>query len=81
MSWRGKVTKTGSSGSVTGWGELLFGTSLTAISLLANPVTLALRTFAINTTIDNRIGVSWTWGASASGNTVTTYLITTGTLN
>jgi len=78
MEWRGKVTKLGTAGSMKGNGTLEFGTSLIAY-LAANqvlPITAALRTVAINTFVDNNIGVSWTWGASAAGNTVTTYQIT-----
>jgi hypothetical protein len=81
MEWRGKVTKTGTAGTLVGEGDLEFGTSLTAFTGSPIPITLALRTVAINTTIDNRIGVSWTWGASAAGNTVTTYSITCQRLN
>jgi hypothetical protein len=77
MRWRGKITKTGASGSMTGSGNLDFGTSLTALTTTPIPITAALRVVAINTTIDNRIGVSWTWGASAAGNTVTSYNLTT----
>lgn len=76
MRWRGKITKTGTSGSMIGYGNLDFATSLTALTTSPIPITAALRVVAINTTIDNRVGVSWTWGASAAGNTVTTYIVT-----
>jgi hypothetical protein len=81
MEWRGKVTKTGSSGTMLGEGDIEFGTALTTFSGTPIPITAALRTVAINTTVDNRVGVSWTWGASAAGNTVTCYNITCMRLN
>lgn len=81
MRWRGKVNKTGSSGTVIGTGELIQGTSLTAQSTFPIPITLALRTVAINTTIDNRIGVSFTWGTSSASNSVTTYIVTADVVN
>ena len=81
MEWRGKVIKTGSSGSMIGNGDLEQGTSLTAYTTFPIPITAALRTVAINTTIDNRIGVSFTWGTSSISNSVTTYNITVAVLN
>jgi len=81
MEWRGKVLKTGAAGTMIGEGDIEFGTSLIAFAGTPIPITAALRTVAINTTVDNRIGVSWTWNASAAGNTVTTYNITCQRLN
>lgn len=76
MEWRGKVTKTGASGSMIGSGDLEFGTALNTYSTVPIPQVAANRVVAINTTVENRVGVSWTWGASAGGNTVTTYQVT-----
>lgn len=76
MEWRGKVTKTGSSGSMIGTGDLEQGITLTTESTFPIPITAALRTVAINTTIDNAIGVSATYGTSSASNTFTTYSIT-----
>jgi len=81
MEWRGKVTKIGSSGSITGTGNLEQGTSLTAETTFPIPITAALRTFAINTTVENAIGVSATYGTSSSSNTFKTYDLTVLILN
>jgi hypothetical protein len=81
MEWRGKVTKTGSAGSMIGQGDLEFGTSLTTFSDVPIPITAALRTVAIDTTTDRAIGVSATWSASNAANSITTYSITVLILN
>lgn len=76
-----KVIKTGSSGLLNVWGRLAFPTSLTALTVTALPATAAARQVAINTTIDNRIGVSGTWSASSISNQVITYAIDAMRLN
>lgn len=81
MNWRGRVTKTGSSGSMVGSGTLEQGTSLTAQSNFPIPITQALRTVAINTAQDNFIGVSATWSASSASNSITTYYLNVLILN
>jgi len=82
MEWRGKVTKTGATGTMIGEGDLEFGTSLTAFTGVPIPITAALRTVSpLNTTIDNRVGVSATWSASSASNSITTYNITCMRLN
>jgi hypothetical protein len=79
MEWRGKVTKTGSAGSMIGTGNLEQGITLTTESTFPIPITAALRTVAINTTIDVCIGVSATYSASSASNTFTTYSLTVQT--
>lgn len=81
MEWRGKVTKTGSAGSIIGNGTLEQGITLTTQSSFPIPITQALRTVAINTTIENAIGVSATWGTSSISNSITTYNLTVLILN
>lgn len=76
-----KVIKTGSSGLLNVWGLLFFPTSLTAVTISLLPATAAARQVAINTTIDNRIGVSGTWSASSVSNQVITYGIDAFRLN
>jgi len=75
MEWRGKCSKVGSSGTLVGGGALFFGTSLTAFSIVPIPITQALRTVAVNTTVENAVGVSGTWSASNAANSITTYVI------
>lgn len=81
MEWRGKVTKTGTAGVLIGEGDIEFGTSLIAFASTPIPITAALRTVAVNTTVENRIGVSWTWGTSGAGNNVQTYQISVQLFN
>lgn len=72
MEWDGLCTATGASGSVNGDGYIQFGSSLTAFNAETPvPVTQALRTVTIDTTIERAIGVSGTWGASSASNSVT----------
>lgn len=73
MEWRGLVTLTGTSGSVTGSGYLDLGTSLTAMSRTPMPITAALRTFAWDTTIARAVGVCATFGASSISNQIKVY--------
>lgn len=70
MEWFGVVTAVGTSGSITGGGELKLGTSLTAWTSTPMPITQALRTFAWDTTIERAVGVSATYSASSASNTV-----------
>lgn len=81
MEWRGKITKIGSAGSMIGCGNLEQGLTLTTESTFPIPITAALRTLAINTTIENAIGVSATWGTSSASNSITTYNLSVLILN
>lgn len=81
LEWRGRVTKTGSAGTIAGCGSLDQGTSLTARSPFPIPITQALRTVAINTTVENAVGVSATWGTSSASNSITCYEISVLVLN
>src|ERR1044071_6900037 len=63
MEWFGVCTATGTSGTLVGGGELKLGTSLTAWTSTPIPITQALRTVTIDTTIERAIGVSGTWSA------------------
>jgi hypothetical protein len=81
LEWRGRVTKTGSSGTIVGNGTLEQGLTLTTRSSFPIPITQALRTVTINTTQANAIGVSATWGTASVSNTITTYDISVLILN
>lgn len=70
-----KCIKTGSSGQIKGGAILFLGTSLTALTITPLPIVAANRVVAINTTVENRIGVSASWGASSASNTIQTYAI------
>lgn len=76
MQWSGKCTANGVSGSVTGSGHLIYGTSLTAVTVVPIPITLALRTFTWDTTIQRCVGVCATYSASSASNTFKTYDLT-----
>lgn len=74
MDWEGIVTAGGAAGSVTGHGQIQFGSSLTAFNAEApHPLTAALRTVAIDFSIERAFGVSATWGASSVSNQVIVY--------
>ncbi len=74
MDWDGVVTAAGAAGSVTGQGRVQFGSSLTAVNAATpHPLTLALRTVAIDFSIERAFGVSATWGASSASNQVIVY--------
>jgi hypothetical protein len=73
MVWDGICTANGVSGSVTGTGILVYGTSLTAVTVVPIPITLALRTFTWDTTIARSVGVCATYSASSSSNAIKTY--------
>jgi hypothetical protein len=71
LDWHGVCTATGPSGQLQGQGQIQFGSSLTAFNAEApHPLTAALRTVTIDTTIERAIGVSGTWGASSASNIV-----------
>jgi hypothetical protein len=70
MEYRGIVTATGTSGSIVGMGDVEFGTSLTAFTTAPMPITQALRTVTIDTTLFRAIGVCGTWSASSASNIV-----------
>lgn len=70
MEWDGLVTLTGTSGSLVGGGEVKFGTSLTAWTNAPFPLTQALRTVAVDTTVYRAVGVCGTWSASSASNIV-----------
>lgn len=70
MEWNGLCTVADVSGSLIGQGVLRLGTSLTAFSVVPIPITAALRTVAIDTTIERAIGVSAAFSASSASNQV-----------
>jgi hypothetical protein len=76
MEYRGLVTATGTAGSITGIGTLEQATSLIAISTLPMPITLALRTVAIDTTISRGVGAIFTFSASSASNQIKVYQCT-----
>lgn len=81
MEWIGICTAVGTSGSITGSGTLQLGTSLTAFANSTVPITQALRTFTVDTTIGRAIGVSGTWGTNSASNTVKTNSLNVMVLN
>jgi len=81
MKWDGICTANGVSGSVTGSGYLIYGTSLTAVTTVPIPITLALRTFTWDTTIARSVGVCATYSASSASNTFKTYDLTVNLRN
>ena len=65
------VRAVGTAGSVWVMGEWSIGTSLTAFSTTqALPVTLALRTVALDTTAAQAVAPGAVWGASSASNTI-----------
>jgi hypothetical protein len=71
MEWEGVCTGVGTAGTLVGQGQQQFGSSLTAFNAeVPIPVTAALRTVTIDTTIERAIGVSATYGASSASNLV-----------
>jgi hypothetical protein len=76
----GTVVATGTAGSIVAQGYCDFGTSLTAHTSTPIPITTALRTVAIDTTIDRAFGVCGTWNASSASNTVRTNVFLAGLL-
>lgn len=74
MRWEGLCTGIGTAGSLVGTGYLQLGSSLTALAAeVPIPITAALRTVAIDTTVERAIGVSATWGTSSASNSITCY--------
>lgn len=72
IKWGGLITAIGASGVIYGSGVLDLGTSLTAFSASALPVTAAARSVTIDTTVARPLwGIGAAWGASAAGNTIT----------
>lgn len=71
MEWEGLCTKADVSGTLLGHGKLFLGTALTTFaSPVPIPITQALRTVAIDTTIERAIGVSAAFSASSASNQV-----------
>ena len=68
--YKGRVRVIGAAGSIVGSGHLSLGTSLTAMTDSFIPATLALRTVAIDTSIEKVVGVGAQWGTSSVSNTI-----------
>jgi hypothetical protein len=68
--WVGIVTAVGPTGSIYGQGVLDLGTSLTAFTAAAMPVTAAARAVAIDTTLAKTLGVGAAWSASSVSNSI-----------
>lgn len=71
LEYRGRVRAVGTAGSIYGQGKQFLPTSITAMVGTFTPITQALRTSAIDTTIEKVIGVGAAWGASSASNTIT----------
>jgi hypothetical protein len=71
LRYRGIVRTVGSSGSINGQGELLLGSSLTALSSRPIPETAAARTVTIDTTTAKAITIGAQWGTASASNTLT----------
>jgi hypothetical protein len=71
MRWSGLCTAAGATGSLLGQGELLLGTALATFAQpVPIPITAALRTVAVDTTIERAVGVSAAYSASSVSNAV-----------
>lgn len=71
MEWDGICTAAAVAGSLLGQGRLYLGTALTTFaSPVPIPITAALRTVAVDTTIERAIGVSAAYSASSASNQV-----------
>ena len=71
MDWEGFCTSVGATGSLIGQGKLYLGSSVTVFNTpVPIPISAALRTVAIDTTIERAIGVSAAFSASNSLNQV-----------
>lgn len=68
MLYKGRVTQAGTSGSITGIGELQLASSLTAFTSRRIPETTAAMVQTIDTTINKAVVVGATWGTSAATN-------------
>jgi hypothetical protein len=72
MEWDGVCTAAGVSGTIVGQGQVQLGSALTTFNAeVPLPITAALRTVTIDTTIERAIGVSATWSASSVSNQIT----------
>jgi hypothetical protein len=86
MRYSGLVTQVGGAGtaSITGSGECMLGSSLTAFSLpAALPITDALRTVSTvwATNVQQFIGVAATWSASSASNLVRCHTLSAKIVN
>lgn len=82
MEWDGFCNLEGTSGTLLGSGQLSLGSSLTAFSSpVPIPITQALRTVTIDTTVERAFGVSATWGTSSVSNSITVYYMSVEILN
>lgn len=71
MKWEGFCTTAAVAGSVLGQGWLLLGSALITFNAeVPIPITAALRTVAIDTTIERAIGVSAAFSAPSASNQV-----------
>jgi hypothetical protein len=70
IEYDGVVRSIGTAGSIWGKGKFDLGTSLVAMTSQFTPTTLALRTSAIDTTIEKVVGVGAQWGTSSASNTI-----------
>jgi hypothetical protein len=68
MHYYGRVTQTGTSGSINGYGWIDISTSLTAFTPRNIPETTAAGIVTIDTTVNKAIVVGGTWGTSAGTN-------------
>jgi len=68
---RGIITAVGSSGSIIISGEWYYGTSLSAVTVVPVPITLALRTVTIDTTTLKLLGVGAVWNTASASNSIT----------
>ena len=71
--WRGRLRSIGSSAVFKGVGDLIMGTSLTAVSTLPLSSTQAARSVTVDTTANRAIGVGAAWGTSSGSNSITCY--------
>lgn len=71
LEYEGTVRVASATGTLFGQGRLSLGTSLTAMSITPVPISAALRTTTIDTSIEKIIGVAAAWSASAAGNSIT----------
>jgi hypothetical protein len=79
--WVGVVTAIGAAGVIYGHGILDLGTSLTAFTPSAMPVTAAARSVTIDTTVAKTFGVGAAWGTSNVANAITVDVFTAKILN
>lgn len=70
LHWKGIVTAVGASGVIYGHGILDLGTSLTAFTPSALPVTAAARSVTVDTTAAKAWGLAGTWSVSSVSNQV-----------